>query len=190
MAEDRTPLGLLISALGAATLAISVFLPWYAVSITAAGTVSAQQALASVARQYGNATFQATTSQLGTEFSSLAGRQLTTLTAHEALSHISAFLLLLGGIALLVSLLRLANLSAPIEAGGGQIALAGVGAALCVLFRMLVYPGAPTDLISLSLSWGIWLALGGAAAIIAGGLWSASADKSHLQSVTSFGLRS
>jgi hypothetical protein len=190
MVNDRTPLGLLITALGAATLALSVFLPWYGVSITAAGTASAQQTLTSVAQQYGNATLQATTSELGAEFGSIAGRQLTTVTAREALSHISAFLLLIAGIALLASLLRLADFSLPIEAGGGQIALAGVAAALCVLFRMLVRPGAQTDLISLSLSWGIWLALVGAAAMVCGGLLSTSSRNGHKHQARSFGLQS
>jgi hypothetical protein len=189
MVEDRAPLGLLISALGAAVLAVSVFLPWYAVSITAAGTASAQQALASAAQQYGNATFQATASEIGAGFSSLAGRELTTLSAHEALKYISALLLLIAGVSLLASLLRLANVSELIEAGGGQIALAGVAAALCVLFRMFARPAAQTDLISLSLTWGIWLALGGSAAIVVGGLWSASAEQSHKRPARSFGLQ-
>jgi hypothetical protein len=51
MNDDRAPLGLLIAALGAAVLAVSVFLPWYGVSITASGAASAQQELATVAQQ-------------------------------------------------------------------------------------------------------------------------------------------
>ena len=66
--------------------------------------------------------------------------------------------------------LRLAGVAGLLDAGGGQIALAGGTAALFVLFRMLARPGGQTDLVSLSLSWGIWLALLGAAAIVAGGL--------------------
>lgn len=189
MAEDRTRLGLLISALGAAVLAVSVFLPWYAVSITATGAASAQQALASIAQQYGNATFQTEANALGAAFSSFAGRQLTTLSAHEALKYVSAILLLLAGISLLASLLRLADVSGLIDAGGGQIALAGSAAALCVLFRMGTRPAAQTDFTSLSLSWGVWLALGGAAAIVVGGLWSASAGSTRRRPARSLGMQ-
>jgi hypothetical protein len=173
MVDDRPPLGFLIAALGAAVLAISVFLPWYAVSITASGAASAQQELATVAQQYGNTTFQTGASALGAQFSSLAGRQLTTVSAHQASRNISRLLLLLAGISLLASLLRLAGIAGSLEAGGGQIALAGGAAALCVLFRMLSPPGAQTDLVSLSLSWGIWLALLSAVAIVVGGVLSA-----------------
>jgi hypothetical protein len=171
MVNDRSPLGLLIAALGAAVLGISVFLPWYGVSITASGAASAQQELASAAQQYGNATFQAGASQLGAQFSSLAGRQVATVSAHDALKDLSPMLLLLAGISLLAALLRLSGL---LETGGGQIALPGAVAALCVLFRMLSPPGAQADLVSLSLSWGIWLALLSAAAIVVGGFLSTS----------------
>ncbi len=85
-------------------------------------------------------------------------------------------LLVLAGISLLASLLRLAGIGGLLEAGGGQIAVAGSVAALCVLFRMLSPPGAQADLVSLSLSWGIWLALLSAAAIVAGGLISTSSQ--------------
>jgi hypothetical protein len=174
MVEDRAPLGLLVAALGAAVLAVSVFLPWYGVSVTASGAASAQQELATVAQQYGNSAFQTEASQVGARFSSLAGRQLATMSAHDALKDISLILLVLAGISLLASLLRLAGVTGLLDAGGGQIALAGSAAVLCVLFRMLAPPAAQTDLISLSLSWGIWLALLGAAAIVVGGLFSPS----------------
>ncbi len=174
MTEDRAPLGLLIAALGAAVLAVSVFLPWYGVSITGPGAATAQQELAQVAQQYGNATFQAGATEVGAEFSSLAGRQLATVSAHEALKDISRILLAVAGIALLASLLRLAGIRGLLEAGGGQIALAGGVAALFVLYRMLSPPGVPTNIVSLSLSWGSWLALLSAGAIVVGGLLSTS----------------
>jgi hypothetical protein len=174
MADDRAPLGLLVAAVGAAVLAISVYLPWYGVSVTAAGAASAQQELATVAQQYGNASLQAGASQLGAEFSSLAGRQLAAVSAHDVLKDISPLLLVLAAISLGASLVRLARIDGLPEAGGGQIALAGGIAAFFVLYRMLVHPGAQTDLVSLSLGWGIWLALLGAAAIVAGGLLSGS----------------
>ena len=174
MDDDRPPLGLLIAALGAAVLAISVFMPWYGVSITASGAATAQQELASVAQTYGNTAFQAGANQLGAEFSSLAGRQVATVSGHQASKNVSRILLLLAAISLLASLLRLAGITGLFEAGGGQIALAGSVAALFVLFRMLSPPGAQADLVSLSLSWGIWLALLSAAAIVAGGFLSTS----------------
>jgi hypothetical protein len=172
MVEDRPQLGLLIAALGAAVLAVSVFLPWYGVSITASGAASAQQELTTVAQQYGNTTFQTGASRLGAEFSSLAGRQVATVSAHDALKDISKILLVLAAASLLASLLRLAGLGG-LEGGGGQIALAGGLAALFVLYRMLTPPGAQ-GLVSLSLSWGIWLALLSTAAIVGGGLLAAS----------------
>ena len=176
MDDDRAPLGLLISALGAAVLGISVFLPWYGVSITASGAASAQQGLASVAQQYGNASFQTGASQLGAEFSSLAGRQLTTVSAHQVLKDIGPILLVLATVSLLASLLRLAGVTWLFDASGGQIALAGGTAVLFVLYRMLVHPAAETSLVSLSLTWGVWLALLGAAAIVCGGFLAGSAE--------------
>jgi hypothetical protein len=155
-------------------LAVSVFLPWYGVSITPSGAASAQQELATVAEQYGNASLQAGASEVGAAFSSLAGRQLATVSAHDVSKDISRIVLVLAAISLLASLLRLAGVNGLIEAGGGQIALAGGTAALFVLYRMLDRPGAQSDLVSLSLSWGIWLALIGATAIVVGGLLSGS----------------
>ena len=186
MVDDRSPLGLLIAALGAAVLAISVFLPWYGVSITASGAATAQQELASVAQQYGNTTFQAGASQIGAEFSSLAGRQVATVSAHQASKNVSRILLLLAAISLLASLMCLAGINGLFEAGGGQIAFAGGVAALFVLYRMLSPPGAEANLVSLSLSWGIWLALLSAAAIIAGGFLSTS-DQTRRRPAGSFG---
>jgi hypothetical protein len=175
MNDDRVPFGLLVAALGAAVLAVSVFLPWYGVSITASGAASAQQELVTVAQQYGNTAFQTGASQVGAEFSALAGRQLATVSAHEVLKDIGPILLVLAAVSLLASLLRLAGVTGLFDVGGGQIALAGGTAALFVLYRMLVRPAGQTNLVSLSLSWGVWLALLGAAAIVAGGLLSGSA---------------
>jgi hypothetical protein len=174
MVDRRAPRGLLVSALGSAVLAVSMFLPWYSVSITANGAAEAQQQFASVAQQYGNATLQNIANQVGAQFSSVAGRPLVTLSAHQALKDLSVILLLLAGVSLLASLLRLADVS---EVGGDQIALVGFAALCCVLFRMLSPPGAHTDLISLSLSWGSWVALAAAAAIVGGGIWTPSGGR-------------
>lgn len=186
MADDRSQLGFLISALGAALLGVSVFLPWYGLSVTATGAASAQQQLTAMAQQYGNTTLQAGASQLGAEFSSLTGRQLATVSGHEAVKDVSRILLLLAAISLLASLFRLAGVGGLLEAGGGQIAVAGGLAALLVLYRMLAPPGPQGGLFSLSLGWGIWLALLSAAAIVAGGLL-ASSGRSPTQPAGSYG---
>jgi hypothetical protein len=176
MADDRAPIGLLIVALGAVVLAISVFQPWYGVSITASGAASAQQELDAVAQQYGNTALQTGASRVGAMFSSVAGRQLATVSAHDVSKDISRILLVLAVVSLLAALLRLAGVTGLFDASGGQIALAGGMAVLFVLYRMLERPGVESNLVSLSLSWGIWLALLGAAAIVAGGFLAGSAE--------------
>ena len=173
MAADRQGFGPFLSAIGAALLGVSVFLPWYSLTLTASGAASAQQALANVAQQFGNATFQAEASTVGAGFSEFAGRPLATVSAHELLKDISVMLLALAALSLLGALSRLAGSSAPIEAGGGQIAVVGIVATLFVLYRMVELPLPQEDFVSLNLSWGIWLALISSVAIVARGLWPA-----------------
>ena len=177
MVDSRPRFGPLLSALGAALLGVSVFLPWYAVSLTPSGAASAQQVLNNVARAYGNTTFQAQASSVGAEFSGFAGHQLATLSAHQLLTYIGPTLLILAAIALLATLLPLAGVSPPIQTDGGQIALVGVVATLCVLFRIIDPPGQQQPFVSLSLGWGIWLALASSAAIVVGGLWPTSSGR-------------
>ena len=168
MAEDRSARGSAIAALGAAVLAVSVFSPWYGVSLTASGVASAQQSLNAVAQQYGNSAFQSAASGLSARFGSLTGHQLGTLSAHDALKYLNIVLLILAAVALVASLLHLADALQPPR---GQVALVGVLAAICVLFRMLVPPAPSEAVIALSLSWGIWLALAGSLAIVVGDVW-------------------
>lgn len=175
MGDQRAPLGLLIAALGAAVLAVSVFQPWYGVSITASGAATAKQQLALIAREYGNATLQAKAHGVGARFDSLAGRQLATVSAHQTMGHVSLILLALAGVALLASVFRLADLRGPLAASGGQVALLGSLAVGTVLFRMIRPPDPAASLLSLSLSWGIWLALLSAAVVVAGGLIAGTA---------------
>jgi len=172
MVEDRLRLGSLISAFGAAVLAVSVFLPWYGVTLTAGGVASAQQALNNVAQQYGNATFQAQAKAVGLGFGAFTGRQLTTLSADQALKYLNVILLILAAVAFLVALLRLAGASDSSQLGGGQVVLVGLLATACVMFRMVERPAAHEEVFSLSLRWGIWLALAGSVAIVLGSLWS------------------
>ena len=178
MAADRAGTGPFISAIGAAVLAVSVFLPWYSLSITTDGAAAAQAQLDTVAREFGNATFQAQASTVGSGFSELAGRQLATVSAHQLLKDLSAVLLILAALSLLGALSRLAGSSAPLEAGGGQIALVGTLASLCVLYRMVELPLPQEAFVSLSLGWGVWLALVSSVAIVVGGLWPAPSNRS------------
>ncbi len=172
MVEDRVRLGSFISVVGAAVLAVSVFLPWYGVALTSDGAASAQQALNNVAQQYGNTAFQTEAKTIGLSFSAFAGHQVTTLTAHQALKYISVILLILAAIAFLAALLRLAGVSELSQTSGGQVASVGILATVCVLFRMVDRPAPVEEVFSLSLSWGIWLALAGSTAIVIGSLWS------------------
>lgn len=173
--SDRAPFGLLIAALGAAVLALSVFQPWYGVSISAAGAATARQELAAVAKQYGNANFQAKVNGASARFDSLAGVQLATVSAHQTMAHVSTILLVLAGIALLASVLRLADMRGALRASGSQVALLGVLAAGIVVFRIVFRPDPDVGLVNLSLSWGIWLALASAAAVVTGGMIAGSA---------------
>ncbi len=172
MAEDRPRTGSLVAAVGAALLAVSVFQPWYSVKLTAGGIASAQQTINNLAVQYGNTAFQSQARGLGASFGALAGHQVATLSAHQALKYLHVVLLILAAAAFVGALLHLAGSSQPTQASGGQIALIGVMATLCVLFRMVDRPASQEEVFSLSLSWGAWLALGSCLAIVVGGVWS------------------
>jgi hypothetical protein len=176
----HAPYGLLISALGAAVLAVSVFAPWYGVEVSQSGASAAGAQLVAVARQYGDAALQARANRFGAEFKSLAGREIATVSAHQALKDVSLILLALAGIALLASLLRLVNARGRLTAHGSQIALFGAVAGLVVIFRMVFRPDTATGFVSLSLSWGIWLALVSSAAVFFGGM-SAEASRAYLR---------
>ncbi len=156
-------------------LALSVFAPWYGVSVTAIGAAEAQQNLARYVQQYGNADLQAESGSVEAKFASLVGRQVATVSARQTLRFTSWILLALGGIALLASLLRLADMRGLLYATGGQIALLGSLATLVVLFRLL-RPPVPSPTLELSLSWGVWVALLGAASVLSGGLIERSAQ--------------
>jgi hypothetical protein len=167
MAQDGLSWAPLVSALSAAALAISVFMPWYGVTLTQSGADSAQQGLESVARQYGNTTLQTDATSVSEHFGSLAGHQLGTVSAHEILKDLNVVLLLLAGIGLGAALLKLAGA----EIGTGQIALVGLLAGLCVAFRMIDPPAPQEGVFALPLAWGIWMALAASATMIVSDLW-------------------
>jgi len=172
MTGDRPRYGLLVSAFGAVLLAVAVFLPWYGLSFTTAGLDYAQQAGDQAAAQYGNTTLQSYLGEFHAKLASLAGHQFAALSAHQALKDLNVVLLLLAGAAIVIALLALAGVgfssaSAP-EGHRGPLALLGIVAALCVLFRIVDPPAYPGEFIALSLREGAWLALLGSAAIVVG----------------------
>jgi hypothetical protein len=175
MAGDRPRYGLLISALGAIVLAVSVFLPWYGISFTAAGLAFAQQVGDQAAAQYGNATLQSYLGEFHANLSSLAGHQFTALSAHQALKDLNVVLLLIAGVAIVIALLALAgagfsSVSAP-DGHRGPLMLLGIVAGACVLFRVVDPPAPAGGFLALSLREGAWLALLGSGAMIVGALW-------------------
>jgi hypothetical protein len=172
MVENRLRVGPLAATVGAALLALSVFQPWYALRLTSAGASSAQQTLDNVALQFGNAAFQERVHNLGNRFSALTGHRLATLSAEQTLHRIYIVLLILAAGAFVAALLPLVDTSQASRASSDRIALLGLAATFCVLFRMVARPVAQEEILSLSLAWGAWLALASSLAIVAGGLIS------------------
>jgi hypothetical protein len=172
MGDERSRYGLMVSALGAILLAISVFLPWYGISFTAAGIAAAQQISQQVVSEFGNATLQSYTSGLHASLGALAGHQLGAVSAHQALKYLNVTLLVIAGLALLDVMLPLARPLPSIPDGaGGSAVLLGAIAAVCVVFRMVDRPVPVEGLVSLSLREGAWLALIGSLTMVVGGMW-------------------
>jgi hypothetical protein len=166
--------GLLLSALGAIVVAVSVFLPWYSVSLTPSGVSFTQQLSSQVVSRYGNAQLQSYAGELHRRLGSLAGHQLAAVSAHQALKQINVLLLILAAAAILLALFSLARVEHPVVSGeGALISILGLIALACVAFRMIDPPNPASSLLSLSLREGAWLTLAGAVAMIVGGLWPA-----------------
>jgi len=143
MVGPRSRYGLFVSAVGAVVLAVSVFLPWYAVGFAGHASVGA-----------------------------LAGERLTTLSGFHTLANLRFVFLVLAGLAMLDALLPLARAGGPVPGGaGGSVVLLGTVAAACVLFRMLDLPTPAGELLAPSLREGAWLALLGAVTMVLGGMW-------------------
>jgi hypothetical protein len=172
MSGHRPAYGSLATVLGGIVLAVSVFLPWYGVSLTATGLQAAQQAGDQIVSQFGNAALQSDWAGLHARFSGLAGHELAAVSAHDVLSNISVALLILAGIAILLGLLHLAGPDSTLpDPGSGVTAALGLIAACLVLYRILVRPISGNDFVTMPLREGVWLALLGAAAMVAGGVW-------------------
>lgn len=172
MARDRSPYGVLASALGAVVLGLGVFLPWYGIGITTQGVAALESRDNQVVAQFGNAALQQQLSGVHAELSSIAGSQLGSISAHQAFSRIGPLLLIVAGVGILISLISLASeRPSGLDASGGWVALLGAVALVCVLYRMFARPIGEEPFLTLSLREGAWLALLGALAMIAGGLW-------------------
>jgi hypothetical protein len=172
MASDRSRYGLLVSALGSVLLAVSVFLPWYSLSMTPDGASFAANFAQDFARQFGNDSLQQLAVGVHGNLVSPSGQQIAALSAHQALHDLSVVLLVLAGIALLDSLFTMARSAAPAGAGTGRVvALVGVIATVCVAYRMAAPPIPAGGLVALSLREGSWLALLGSLMIVLGPIW-------------------
>jgi hypothetical protein len=175
MTQERSRYGLLVSALGAVLSGLAVFLPWYGVSFTAAGVAGAEQAGQEIVSRYGNATLQGLYGSLHADLSTLAGRELGSVSGHQVLGGLGTLLLVLAGLALLDALVPLVRAGQVPDGGGRALPLLGLASGVCVLFRILVPPGPNGSVVSLSPREGAWLALIGAVMVVAGGLWPRSA---------------
>jgi hypothetical protein len=172
MVGNRSRYGLLVSAFGAILLAVSVFLPWYALSLTAGGVAFAQHASEQAAAQFGNASLQSYMGAIHADIGGLAGQQFAAVSAHQVLKDMNIILLVLAGLAIVDALIPLARTGAPVPGGaGGSVVLLGALAGACVLFRMIDPPTPAGGMLSLSLREGAWLALLGSAAMVVGGIW-------------------
>jgi hypothetical protein len=170
MQGDRSRYGLLVSALGAVLLAVSVFLPWYSLSFTTSGIAAAQRAGEQAASQLGDPTLQSYLQPLRANLSSFAGVQFASVSAHQVLHYMSVVLLVLAALALLDALFPLVSTDAVPEGAGGALAVLGTVAAAFVLYRMIERPSPAGEYVALSLREGAWLALVGSLAMVAGGL--------------------
>lgn len=169
--ESRSTYGSLTSALGAIVLAVSVFLPWYGISFTAHGVAMAQQVNEQVSAEFGNAALQSYMGTIHAGLTSLVGHEIAALSAHQALSNLNVVLLVIAGLGILIALLALAGpASASSDANRGPLALLGLAAGACIVFRMVDPPSPAGELVSLSLREGAWLALIGALCMSAGAL--------------------
>lgn len=172
MPMDRSRYGLLVAALGSILLAVAVFLPWYGLSLTANGAAVAQQVSSQVASEFGSPALQAEMSGLHAQIGALQGHQLAAVSAHQVLKHVSVVLLVLAALGILLALIPLAA-TRPSEGGSGGIwiGLVGVVAVAFIVYRMVDPPTVAGGVLELSLREGVWLALLGSLAMIAGGLW-------------------
>lgn len=151
MDQRRSPFCLLVSALGAGVVAVSVFLPWYALS-------------SGVAARTGGAAAP------GPGVSAL--QQFATVDGQHAFRYAGVILLVLAGLAMLDSLVPLAtSASAAGNGAGGSVCLLGALGAVCVLYRLVDPPGLGGEAVTVSMRAGGWIALGGCVTMVLAGIW-------------------
>ncbi len=166
MTTERSRYGLLMSSLGAALLAGSLFLPWYRVSVNTAGVGDHHAGVLAAAHIGG------LSADVASLHGALADQPLGAVTAEQVLGALSVILLVLAGLSLLDALVPLVRGSSPVPAGaGGAVVLLGIVASVCVLYRMIAPPSPGGELLALSLREGAWLSLLGALMVALGGLW-------------------
>jgi hypothetical protein len=168
---ERSRYGLVVSALGAVVLAVSVFLPWYGVGFTASGAAYFEQVGRQLVSEFGNAALQARVSGLHGILSGAVGQPLVSLSAHQTLHVLGVLLPVLAGLALLDTMLALARPSSASTGAGAAVVVLGGLATVLVAYRMLVPPTPAGGLLSLSLREGAWFALLGSLMIALGALW-------------------
>ena len=152
-----------------------MFLPWYGISFTATGIAFMQQAGQQFATEYGNAALQSYLGGFHATLGSLAGQELGAVSAHQVLKNLNIVFLIIAGFALIDALLALARAGTSFPDGAGSaVALLGFISAVCVLFRMVDRPNPASQLMTMSLREGAWIALIGSLAMVGGGLWQSS----------------
>ncbi len=154
--------GQALAALGAAGLAASLWSPWYTFQFPQA-LVNETDGAATQMGAFGQ--FLARGAQLLRALGPYHVTAWQLFTTGPAL--VLALSVIAGGLALLALTGRAANV-------GQIIAGAGAGGFLLVFYRVLVRPG-PGGL--LHMSWGLYLALGAALAVMAGGVLSVRAER-------------
>jgi hypothetical protein len=161
----------MVSVLGASLLAVSVYLPWYAVGFTAGGIDAAQRESDELAGQLAGTAVQGRLVSVHAALDSLAGRELGSVSAHDVLQNVSVVLIVIAVLALLDGLLPLVRGGRVPAGAGGALVLLGLAASALVAYRLLSPPQPAPGYLALSLREGSWLALVGSTAILAGGLW-------------------
>jgi hypothetical protein len=170
MAGSRPRYGPLLCALGAVVVAIAVYVPWYGMRLTASGVSLAEHSLTRVAQEFGNSNLQSYLGRANARIAGLAEHEFASLSAHQAFKVLDVVILLAAIAACLLALLVLAGV-ASFDRSRGWLALLGLLAFLCVLFRVIDPPTPAGGYLVLSLREGAWLSLLGSAAILAGAFW-------------------
>jgi hypothetical protein len=171
MHREDSPLRLVTAALGAALIAVSVYLPWYSLSLTAEGAAGIGRLGEQVSQQYGNAALQSLVRSYESYVGKLVGTPFASASAHQALHVISVVLVILAVLALLDALIPLAGGAALPYGAGGSLPLLGLLACVLTAYRMAAPPLPAGGAVALSLREGSWLCLAGAVTVLLAGLW-------------------